>query len=75
MACFTVTDTGAGLNDIAADQAFNPFVTTKEPGLGMGLGLSISYNIMTGMGGTLRLETAKRTGTCAVATLPIGGAS
>lgn len=72
VACFTVTDTGVGLSDIAADQAFDPFVTTKAPGLGMGLGLSISYNIMTGMGGTLRLEPAKRTGTRAVATLPIG---
>jgi len=75
MACFTVTDTGVGLSNIAADQAFDPFVTTKDPGLGMGLGLSISYNIMTGMGGTLRLEKAKRTGIRAVATLPIGGAS
>lgn len=75
MACFTVTDTGVGLSNIAADQAFDPFVTTKDPGLGMGLGLSISYNIMTGMGGTLRLEKAKRTGTRAVATLPIGVAS
>ena len=74
VACFTVTDTGVGLSDIAADQAFDPFVTSKDPGLGMGLGLSISYNIMTGMGGTLRLEPAKRTGTRAVATLPIGGA-
>jgi len=72
VACFTITDTGVGLSDIAADQAFDPFVTTKAPGLGMGLGLSISYNIMTGMGGTLRLEPAKRTGTRAVATLPIG---
>jgi two-component system C4-dicarboxylate transport sensor histidine kinase DctB len=75
VACFIVTDTGVGLSDIAADQAFDPFVTTKDPGLGMGLGLSISYNIMTGMGGTLRLEPAKGTGTRAVATLPIGGAS
>ena len=72
VACFTITDTGVGLSDIGADQAFDPFVTTKAPGLGMGLGLSISYNIMTGMGGTLRLEPAKRTGTRAVATLPIG---
>jgi len=72
VACFTITDTGVGLGDIGADQAFDPFVTTKAPGLGMGLGLSISYNIMTGMGGTLRLEPAKRTGTRAVATLPIG---
>ena len=72
VACFTITDTGVGLSDIGADQAFDPFVTTKAPGLGMGLGLSISYNIMTGMGGTLRLEPARSTGTRAVATLPIG---
>ena len=68
---FTITDTGPGLGDIVTDQAFDPFVTTKDPGHGMGLGLSISYNIMTGMGGSLRLEPTEVAGLRAIATLPV----
>jgi len=49
----TVADTGPGLSEELADKIFDPFFTTKTPGNGLGLGLSISYNIVTGFGGTL----------------------
>ncbi|MEM8537175.1 MAG: ATP-binding protein, partial [Pseudomonadota bacterium] len=48
-----VRDTGAGLPTEIAAQIFDPFFTTKEPGKGMGLGLSISYNIVSDFGGIL----------------------
>jgi two-component system C4-dicarboxylate transport sensor histidine kinase DctB len=48
-----VRDTGPGLSDEALEQAFDPFFTTKAPGQGLGLGLSISYNIVSDFNGRL----------------------
>ena len=49
----TVRDHGPGLPDGAAEQMFDPFYTTKPMGQGLGLGLSISYNIVRDFGGTV----------------------
>ncbi|MEM9319919.1 MAG: ATP-binding protein [Pseudomonadota bacterium] len=50
----SVRDTGMGIGE-EAEQIFDPFFSTKGPGSGgMGLGLSISYNIMRDFGGALR---------------------
>jgi two-component system C4-dicarboxylate transport sensor histidine kinase DctB len=46
-----VRDHGPGLKQDALNQAFEAFFTTKEAGAGMGLGLSISYNIIEDFGG------------------------
>ena len=46
-------DHGPGLPQESMDQVFDAFYTTKEAGVGMGLGMSISYNIMSDFGGTL----------------------
>lgn len=51
-----VRDWGAGIDSAAIDQIFDPFFTTKPPGKGLGLGLSISYNIISDFGGTLSAE-------------------
>ena len=48
-----VRDHGAGLSEAALAQLFDPFFTTKSPGKGLGLGLSISYNIVRDFGGNL----------------------
>ena len=48
-----VRDHGPGISDDAMAQVFDPFFTTKDPGKGLGLGLSISYNIVRDFGGTL----------------------
>jgi len=48
-----VHDIGEGLSDDAAERAFDPFFTTKTTGKGLGLGLSISYNIVVDFGGHL----------------------
>lgn len=48
-----VRDHGPGLSEDALAQLFDPFFTTKSPGKGLGLGLSISYNIVRDFGGTL----------------------
>ena len=48
-----VRDTGHGIEHAAIANIFDPFFTTKAPGKGLGLGLSISYNIVSDFGGTL----------------------
>lgn len=48
-----VRDHGGGLPEDHRAQIFDPFFTTKSPGKGLGLGLSISYNIIKDFGGNL----------------------
>jgi two-component system, LuxR family, sensor kinase FixL len=50
----TVADTGSGISPDIADQLFQPFVTTKRTG--MGVGLSISRTIIEAHGGHIRAE-------------------
>jgi len=53
-----VKDNGMGIPDEIKDKIFQPFFTTKSTGEGTGLGLSLSYDIITkGHGGKLQLET------------------
>ena len=52
----TVADKGAGLTDEMRARMFDPFFTTKSPGKGLGLGLSISYNIIEDFGGRLSAD-------------------
>ncbi|MCA0423859.1 MAG: HAMP domain-containing protein [Proteobacteria bacterium] len=48
-----ITDTGPGIPPEVAATLFDPFTTTKPPGQGLGLGLTISYNIIRDFGGLL----------------------
>ncbi|MEM7669084.1 MAG: ATP-binding protein [Pseudomonadota bacterium] len=54
-----ISDTGPGLPHEVASQVFDPFFTTKPEGKGLGLGLSISYNIVRDFGGTLSAGNAE----------------
>ena len=54
----TIRDNGPGIPQDVLDKIFNPFFTTKPAGEGTGLGLSLSYNIITkGHGGELKVNT------------------
>ena len=56
-----VTDTGAGVPESLRGRIFDPYVTTRKIGEGMGLGLAISRKIMIDHGGDLSLvETSPR---------------
>ena len=52
----TIRDHGPGVPPAIATRIFDPFFTTKRVGSGLGLGLSISYNIMKDFGGDLRVS-------------------
>lgn len=67
----TVEDSGGGISDVSPDRIFEPFVTTKPVGEGTGLGLSVSYGIITQMRGQLSVESSDK-GACFLLTLPIG---
>ncbi|MGL5008331.1 MAG: sensor histidine kinase, partial [Paracoccaceae bacterium] len=69
----SVRDHGPGVPAALADRIFDPFFTTKRVGAGLGLGLSISYNIMKDFGGDLRVGNARDGG--AVFTLDLGVAA
>ena len=53
-----VRDNGMGVPEAVKGKIFQPFFTTKPPGEGTGLGLSLAYDIITkGHGGELKMET------------------
>ena len=54
-----------------ARQAFESFFTTKEMGKGTGLGLYISYNLLTEVDGSIALESQPGKGTVVVIRLPV----
>ena len=67
-----VKDNGKGIPDSIKDKIFQPFFTTKPTGEGTGLGLSLSYDIITkGHGGKLTVNTAAGEGTEFIIQLPL----
>ncbi len=69
----TVTDNGPGIPDGIKDKIFQPFFTTKPTGEGTGLGLSMSYDIVTkGHRGQLNMKSEKGKGTEFIVRLPVG---
>jgi two-component system NtrC family sensor kinase len=69
------TDDGPGVAPEARDRLFEPFYTTKPVGEGTGLGLSVSYGIVTSHGGRLWYEPAANGGSTFVIALPAAGVS
>ncbi|MCK5700517.1 MAG: histidine kinase, partial [Cyclobacteriaceae bacterium] len=58
----SVKDNGSGVPLEIKDKIFQPFFTTKPTGSGTGLGLSLSYDIIKGHGGTLKIEKREEVG-------------
>jgi len=64
-----VDDSGGGLGQTNPEELFQPFVTTKARGTG--LGLAVSKQITESLGGTLTLENLPQAGARCSITLPI----
>jgi two-component system, cell cycle sensor histidine kinase and response regulator CckA len=66
----TVTDDGCGMPPELLARVFEPFVTTKPPGVGTGLGLATVYGVVRQAGGGVRVESEAGRGTTFEVYLP-----
>jgi signal transduction histidine kinase len=69
-ACLRVSDRGRGIPDDVLPHIFDPFFTTKPPGEGTGLGLSLSFDLVSRQGGTLEAGNRPDGGACFELWLP-----
>jgi signal transduction histidine kinase len=66
----TIVDTGVGMDKNVMRQIFQPFFTTKDVGMGTGLGLSVVYGIITSHGGAIEVDSKLGQGTKITIKLP-----
>jgi two-component system, NtrC family, sensor kinase len=66
-----VRDNGCGIPQNIQDKIFQPFFTTKPAGQGIGLGLSLSYDIVKAHGGELKMKSQEGEGTEFVVQIPV----
>jgi signal transduction histidine kinase len=71
-ACIEVEDNGPGMDEQTQRRVFEPFFTTKAVGEGTGLGLSVSYFMITEQHkGTIDVASTPGEGTCFTVRLPL----
>lgn len=68
----SVRDSGQGMSQEVLGRASDPFFTTKEPGRGIGLGLFLTRNVISQLGGQLEFHSSLGQGTEAIVCLPLG---
>jgi PAS domain S-box-containing protein len=69
-----IEDNGPGMDERTRSRVFEPFFTTKPPGVGTGLGLSVSYFIVSEHhGGSISVSSTPGQGTCFTVRLPLRG--
>ena len=69
-----VRDHGGGIGPAVLPRIFEPFFTTKDVGEGTGLGLSVTYGIVSEHGGWIDVETKLGQGSCFTLYLPAAAA-
>jgi signal transduction histidine kinase len=70
-AVLSIRDSGTGMSPVDRDRVFEPFFTTKGDSGGTGLGLSVTYGIVTDHGGVIDVESELGNGTVFTVWLPI----
>ena len=74
MALIEIEDNGPGMDESTRLRIFEPFFSTKEVGVGTGLGLSVAYAIVTkGHHGALEVRSRPDEGCCFTIKLPLQG--
>jgi signal transduction histidine kinase len=68
-----ISDTGRGIKPEDIPKLFTPFFTTKPPGKGLGLGLSIAYGIVQKHNGMINVDSEPGKGTTFTIKLPVRG--
>jgi len=66
----SVKDNGHGIRPEDRARLFTPFFTTKGPGRGMGMGLTIAWRVVQSLGGTLDIDSAPGQGACFTLRVP-----
>jgi signal transduction histidine kinase len=66
----SIEDDGCGMKSDVLERIFDPFFSTKKAWEGMGLGLSLSYQMVKNHGGEIRVESEADEGTCFRISLP-----
>lgn len=69
----TVSDTGIGMSEEVRLRVFEPFYTTRDVGKGAGLGLAVSYDIITKHDGEITVESVAGHGAAFTFRLPVNG--
>ena len=72
MAVISIDDNGVGISPDNKDKIFNPFFTTRAVGQGLGMGLSVTYSIITAHGGDISAASREGKGTRICIRLPSG---
>jgi signal transduction histidine kinase len=70
-----VRDDGSGIAPEILPRLFEPFLTTKESGKGVGLGLAVSENIIERHEGRIEVQSELGKGTRFTVTLPLAGSA
>ncbi|MGB7323943.1 MAG: ATP-binding protein [Rubripirellula sp.] len=66
-----VIDSGSGMTPEVLERASDPFFTTKDPGRGIGLGLFLTRNVISQLGGELQFHSQPGSGTEVIVRIPL----
>jgi PAS domain S-box-containing protein len=68
-----IKDKGQGMDHLTLERIFNPFFTTKQPGQGTGMGLSVAHGIIHAHGGIMRVNSREGYGSTFHLFFPVSG--